>query len=383
MKNNKTKINVAVVLIVLICFFAGIADAAPRSKGVTKEKQATKTSSITTVGTGETKDDAIQDALRKAVERAMGVYIYSNTEVENFQVVKDKIIASSKGYVNNYKIVKEDQQEGIIFLTLDVDVNVNNIQTTVRENIKTVTFDDVVKDYALVKQRMDRIRKADEILKAIMNRPASEALNADFIGYKIVSIRRDKVLIQLSVRLSLNPFYWNTYYDIINHLAEDCGNSDVEKVYLGYKILRKAVKKDGGHYDWSWKKNLYFSFPEEKTVCLHVDTSDLHRSQSFEKVQIIGRFSDKGEKEDFCSFLPHGGELRHNVLKTYPTQGLNSEQSDYGPNATTIDLDGEYLCAGIVIDRKKGIIVKRVFSVKDPELIKKMKYLKFEVTELE
>lgn len=53
------------------------------------------------------RDKAIEDAMRKAVEQAIGTAITSNTVVQNSQLVEDNILAWSAGYVSTYKIIRE------------------------------------------------------------------------------------------------------------------------------------------------------------------------------------------------------------------------------------------------------------------------------------
>jgi hypothetical protein len=58
-------------------------------------------------GTGLKREDALQDALRKAVGQAAGVALSSETKVENFMVISDAIAAKTMGYINTYTVVKE------------------------------------------------------------------------------------------------------------------------------------------------------------------------------------------------------------------------------------------------------------------------------------
>jgi hypothetical protein len=58
-------------------------------------------------GTGITRTDALQDALRNAVSQGAGVSIASETKVENFMILSDAIASNTKGYIKSYNIVKE------------------------------------------------------------------------------------------------------------------------------------------------------------------------------------------------------------------------------------------------------------------------------------
>lgn len=58
-------------------------------------------------GTGISKTDALQDALRNAISQAAGVAIASETKVENYLIVSDAISSNTKGYIQSYNIIKE------------------------------------------------------------------------------------------------------------------------------------------------------------------------------------------------------------------------------------------------------------------------------------
>lgn len=53
------------------------------------------------------RDKAIDDAMRKAVQQALGTNIKSETLVKNFQLVEDRILSWSSGYVTKFDILRE------------------------------------------------------------------------------------------------------------------------------------------------------------------------------------------------------------------------------------------------------------------------------------
>lgn len=65
--------------------------------------------------TATARDRAIDDALRKAIEQAVGAMVSSETVTENYQLISDKILSQSKGYVKRYKIDSEGKQDGQIY----------------------------------------------------------------------------------------------------------------------------------------------------------------------------------------------------------------------------------------------------------------------------
>lgn len=60
-------------------------------------------------GFGQTHELALKDATRNAVEQTVGIVIGSETLVQNFALVSDKILSQSLGYVTGYELLSEKQ----------------------------------------------------------------------------------------------------------------------------------------------------------------------------------------------------------------------------------------------------------------------------------
>jgi hypothetical protein len=76
------------------------------------------------------REKAIDDALRRAVEQAVGTMISSDTMTNNFQVVHDKILAQTSGYVKSYQIIREGRVGQEFRVTVMADVGRENLQRT-------------------------------------------------------------------------------------------------------------------------------------------------------------------------------------------------------------------------------------------------------------
>jgi len=62
---------------------------------------------VTVKGVGPSRDAAISDAKRQAVEQVGGVALQSYTQMEDFQVLKDVVLAKAKGYIASFSILSE------------------------------------------------------------------------------------------------------------------------------------------------------------------------------------------------------------------------------------------------------------------------------------
>jgi len=81
--------------------------------------QGQQTEEVTTTGVGaivggdqaKARDDALQEARRNAVEKAVGIMVSSETLVKNFQTLEDKIYTQTQGYIQTDSIVSERKSE--------------------------------------------------------------------------------------------------------------------------------------------------------------------------------------------------------------------------------------------------------------------------------
>ena len=108
--------------------------------------QAQETRTVTVTGIGaivagdraKARDDAIQDALRKSVEQAVGILITSETVVENIQTLSDRIYGKTVGYIQRYTVVpgSEQVQSGAI----EIAVNAVVLMGTLEEDLEATAL---------------------------------------------------------------------------------------------------------------------------------------------------------------------------------------------------------------------------------------------------
>jgi len=87
---------------------------------------------ISATGKGFSKDIALQNALRNAVEQGVGTIIGSETLVRNGILIKDKVLAKTTGYVRRYTILQERKTpEGEWEIKILANVNSEKIENDI------------------------------------------------------------------------------------------------------------------------------------------------------------------------------------------------------------------------------------------------------------
>ena len=78
---------------------------------------------------GIARDQSLEDALRKAVERAVGTFIESETRVKNFRLLSDEIYARTQGYVQRYTVVREQREGSLFRVTVQATVDMGSLES--------------------------------------------------------------------------------------------------------------------------------------------------------------------------------------------------------------------------------------------------------------
>jgi hypothetical protein len=115
---QKLQKTLLAALILLACSWP-VTAAVQDSQTVTSEGEAAIEGSQ-----AQARELAIAQANRLAVEQAMGVYVVSETLVQNAVVVKDEILTKASGFISGYKIITEKVQGKIYRVKIQATVSV-------------------------------------------------------------------------------------------------------------------------------------------------------------------------------------------------------------------------------------------------------------------
>jgi hypothetical protein len=74
------------------------------------------------------RDKALDDAKRQAVEQAIGTLVSSETVTSNYELISDKVLSKSSGYVRNFKVLSEGVKEGVFEVKIEAEVDSGGLQ---------------------------------------------------------------------------------------------------------------------------------------------------------------------------------------------------------------------------------------------------------------
>lgn len=157
-------------------------------------------------GQGRTKDEAINSALRSAVEQAYGVFVSSNIEILNDELLKDEIVSVSSGNIKSFTEVGANVHNGIISVTLEAIVSTSTLASYAKA--KGAACELVGSTFAAnYKLKQLRIKNTQVALEHLMIE--LDLLSDDLFDYEInvnpVQVKREEYLYRWLQNNGYNP----------------------------------------------------------------------------------------------------------------------------------------------------------------------------------
>ncbi len=122
------KKTISLWALILLCLGLATASFAQDTKLV----NATGMATINGDNTLAARDAAIRDAMRKAVETGLGTMVESQTLVENFALVNDRIYSQAQGFVSKYDVLSESEDHGTYVVAIAATVQMANLENDLR-----------------------------------------------------------------------------------------------------------------------------------------------------------------------------------------------------------------------------------------------------------
>lgn len=171
-----------------------------RSGGASKEGD---TIEVISTGIGQDSDRALRNALRAAIEQAVGTMVDSETLAQNDEVINDQILSYSAGFVESHKVISEPRtRDGLVIIKIQAQVKRTQLTEKLQAaniHIKEVDGESL---FGEVITRLDQKQSAkDMLVKALTGFPENYlyATMEGKPGYNEVSNT-----LNITVKLSLN-----------------------------------------------------------------------------------------------------------------------------------------------------------------------------------
>ena len=143
---------------------------------------------VTASGIGHTSDEALKDAYKNAVRRAVGVYVLTETVMNN-EDIDEKIYANSDGVVSSHEVLEtKPLPNNLIEITIKATVQKNNIGRLVGKD-KPVVIDK--KNIANVSNSLNAMEEVQKSLDLIFKGYPASLLTVEAIGQPVIDETED------------------------------------------------------------------------------------------------------------------------------------------------------------------------------------------------
>jgi hypothetical protein len=107
------------------------------------------------------RDRATEDALRRAVEQAVGTLVASETEVKSSQLVRDRILTRAQGYVRSYQVTGTREDGGVLQVSVKARVATDALESDLAAVGITLARKGLPRIALLIaEQRIDEVKPA-------------------------------------------------------------------------------------------------------------------------------------------------------------------------------------------------------------------------------
>jgi hypothetical protein len=193
----------------VVCFILTACASTPKSDNY-----------IRTTGVGYTYEEAKNNAFKEAIEYQVGVVITSERESYNEKLIKNEILAYSSAFVDEYKIISQQNIGNKIQVVMDVKLSLLRISDRILSKGKDSKNIDGPKHDNQYKSFLENKQNGDRILASVLNdypRRAYDIKQSEYI-VKIDTYRNLTLTIPYS--LKWNPNYVASFHDAIKIVAD-------------------------------------------------------------------------------------------------------------------------------------------------------------------
>jgi hypothetical protein len=151
-------------------------------------------------GVGTSADEALRDAFREAVSQVVGAVVDAETLVKNDQLIEDKILTYSNGFVKTYERISERDQGGLIRVKIRATVERRSLVAKLQAENVTVKNVDGQSLFAEAITKIDEGMGAEALLRKALEGFPGNCIKAEVKGKpELITQGDEKAMIRATV----------------------------------------------------------------------------------------------------------------------------------------------------------------------------------------
>jgi hypothetical protein len=175
---------------------------------------------LRTTGVGNTYEEAKQNAFKEAIEYQVGVVIASERISYNDKLIKNEILAYSSAFVDEYKIISQQNIGNKVQLVVDVKLSLLKISDRILSKGKDGKNLDGVKHNNQYKSFLENKQNGDRMLASVLNDYPRRAYDVKQGNYVIKVDAYRNLTLTIPYTLAWNINYITAFHDTIKVVSD-------------------------------------------------------------------------------------------------------------------------------------------------------------------
>ena len=197
------------ILLLAVCFILTACASTSKSD-----------SYLRTTGVGNTYEEAKNNAFREAIEYQVGVVIASERESYNDKLIKNEILAYSSAFVDEYKIISQQNTGNKVQVVIDVKLSLLRLSDRILSKGKDSKNLDGAKHDTQYKSFLENKQNGDRILASILNDYPKRAYDIKQDNYVVKLDAYRNITLTIPYELSWNTNYVASLHDAIKIVSD-------------------------------------------------------------------------------------------------------------------------------------------------------------------
>lgn len=173
--------------------------------GESKVRDKTGLLEVVVTGLGLSPEKALENAFTRAVEQAIGVFVDAETLVKNDEILRERVLTHSRGFVKHYDVVRRWQTEGLHHASIRAKVRVDKLVERLKAadvTVKEVSGSDL---FAEATTRVKRTESGAALMRKVFQHfPANVLSVAVQRSPRIIEATEQRAKVGVKVRFSLD-----------------------------------------------------------------------------------------------------------------------------------------------------------------------------------
>jgi hypothetical protein len=165
---------------------------------------------VVVTGIGVDPEKALQNAFSQAIEQTVGLLVDAETVVKNDKLIRDEVLTYSRGYMENFEIVKRWQEDGLHHATILATVARDKLVAKLKGmKLAMVDTPGELKARQFEFDAKNEEQAAEMFKKALTGFDMKKLVKVTIIGEPLIEKQESGANVHIKVMLSPDPAGWN------------------------------------------------------------------------------------------------------------------------------------------------------------------------------